>query len=279
MRDDVRRARDSQGRAVRWVDMTNATIRSEDGGPPVFRGEAIVFDEWTWIGSSAYGFFERIAPEAVNGMGQDDVRFLINHDPNLVLGRNTAGTLKLTATESALEVEAELPDTSYARDLAVSLERGDITGMSFAFEILNETPSTRDGKAAYTIDKIRLFDVSAVTYPAYEQTSGGLRAEAFELVCRAAGLDQKAERALLRNLTGADEEIADAVAETARSIAEADPVVVRDESGDEPAVEPDDTASRAGVDPDGDQTADLNPGDRLRDLRGMDLAKTFQKGN
>jgi len=240
MMDDVRRARDPQGRVLRWADMTDVSVRQNDAGIPVFRGEAIVFDAWTWIGSSAYGFSERIAPSAVDGMGQDDVRFLINHDPNLVLGRSTAGTLKLTATDRALEVEAALPDTSYARDLAVSLDRGDITGMSFAFEILDETPSMRDGKPAYTIEKLRLHDVSAVTYPAYEQTTGGIRAEAFELVCRAAGLDQKAERALIRNLTGADTEIADAVTETVRSIAEDEPAVVPDtEERNETAVVPD----------------------------------------
>lgn len=173
---DVRRRRDAFGRPIRWGDL-RGEVRSEDGARR-FHGEAIVFDSPTWIGSAKYGFREQIAPGAVTEtLAEDDVRFLINHNPDLLLARNTSGTLRLRATTKALEVDAALPDVSYASDLAVLLERQDISQMSFAFEPLAWTiEELDDGNRSYTITKLRLYDVSVVTYPAYKDTSADLRA-------------------------------------------------------------------------------------------------------
>lgn len=225
VKPEVRRARDEKGHVLRWADLEDARIerstRADGTEVATFHGEAIVFNEWTWIGSQKYGFRERIAPEAVtDALVEDDVRFLINHDPNLILGRNTAGTVDLRATERSLEVDSELPALSYAQDLAISLERGDVSGMSFAFEILEESVAVEeDGTYSYTITKLRLYDVSVVTYPAYTMTTAGLRSEALEVLCRSAGLSQVEERKLLRSLTSApDEAIDEAVLAEMRGI-------------------------------------------------------------
>jgi hypothetical protein len=80
--------------------------------------------------------------------------------------------------------------TSYARDLALLLERGDISQMSFAFDPITWTrESLSDGSVLVTITELRLFDVSVVTYPAYEETDAGLRAAAFDALCRSNGLN------------------------------------------------------------------------------------------
>ena len=114
----------------------------------------------------------------------DDVRALLNHDPNHVLGRTKSGTLKLTQDKVGLKVEITLPDTQTARDLYTSIKRGDIDQMSFAFAIVEErwteeVAEDETGKSVRTILReilsVRLFDVSPVTFPAYEDTEIGVR--------------------------------------------------------------------------------------------------------
>lgn len=121
-------------------------------------------------------FREQIAPGAfAEAIGRDDVRALINHDPNMVLGRSKAGTLRMSEDEKGLRVEIDMPDTQQARDLGVSMERGDINQMSFGFIARNQEWDDNNDPPMRTIREAELFDVSVVTYPAYEETEVGLR--------------------------------------------------------------------------------------------------------
>jgi len=95
-----------------------------------------------------------------------DARALYNHNPLYVLGRQAAGTLRLSTDSTGLEYEADLPNTTYAADLRELIERGDITGASFAFiPDLFDYDKTTD-TVTHT-DVAELIDVSPVTYPAY----------------------------------------------------------------------------------------------------------------
>ncbi len=107
----------------------------------------------------------------------DDVRGLFNHDGNLVLGRTSSGTLKLETNKRGLLYEIDLPATQYAQDLAVSIERGDVTGSSFAFraEKVVWEEKTKDTPEIRWLEQVGLFDVSPVTYPAYEATTVAMR--------------------------------------------------------------------------------------------------------
>ncbi len=122
-------------------------------------------------------FVEVIKPGAFAGVLGNDVRALINHDSNLVLGRNKAGTLKLSEDEIGLRVEITPPDTSYANDLIASIKRGDVDQMSFAFVVGEEKwGDGEDGIALREILSVaELFDVSPVTYPAYPDTTVAAR--------------------------------------------------------------------------------------------------------
>jgi len=120
-------------------------------------------------------FVEEIAPGAFKDCiaeGQD-VRCLFNHDSNLILARSKSGTLQLAEDDFGLKIKADLADTQTARDLAVSMERGDVDQMSFAFTVSSETWSDLESaKPTRTIDKVEtLYDVSPVTFPAYTDTS------------------------------------------------------------------------------------------------------------
>lgn len=115
---------------------------------------------------------ERISPRAFDSAlkRQDDVRALYNHNPDHVLGRSTAGTLSLTVDERGLRYDIELPDTQLGRDLRSSIERGDISGSSFAFIATDVAWEEKEDAVIREIRDVQLFDVGPVTYPAYEST-------------------------------------------------------------------------------------------------------------
>lgn len=127
------------------------------------------------------GFREFIRPGAFTRCMQAgaDVRALINHNPDLLIGRTRSGTLRLRDTVQALRVECDLPDTNWARDYAASIQRGDMSGMSFGFVTRSDDWSEQaiDGQRCLVRELVHvdLFDVSAVTYPAYPDTEVGLR--------------------------------------------------------------------------------------------------------
>jgi len=160
------------------------TIETREDGGKTLTGYAAVFYRAGDSGTEFApwpGWVERVMPGAFDeALKADDVRALFNHDNSLVLGRNQAGTLTLSVDEKGLRYSVDLPDTQTGRDVPVLVERGDITGSSFAFMTRGE-----DGQKVYE-DKARnsyirelraveLFDVSPVTYPAYEGTSVAVR--------------------------------------------------------------------------------------------------------
>lgn len=140
-----------------------------------FTGRAVVYDQ---LSEDLGGWQEVIRPGAATRTlaGTPDVRFLINHDANLLLARTRSGTLTLSEDSDGVLVDADMADVSYARDAAVSLERGDLSQMSFGFWVVSDSWSGN-------LHEVREFDfdggdVSVVTYPAYTQTSAELRAMA-----------------------------------------------------------------------------------------------------
>lgn len=125
-------------------------------------------------------FFEQIAPGAFGGTLADDVRALVDHDTGRVIGRTKSGTLRLSEDTNGLAVEIDLPDTSEGRDLATLIERGDISGMSFGFEVTKQTWDETGDVPVRTIEAVKLYEVSAVAFPAYDDTSLAMRSlEAF----------------------------------------------------------------------------------------------------
>lgn len=181
---------------------TTVEVRAADDGKLGFRGHAAMFERRTWIGPKKWGFWEQVARGAFSkSIGESDVRFLINHDPNLVLGRNKAGTLTLAEDDEGLLVESDMAPTTYARDLAISMERGDVTQMSFAFEVVREEWETLgDDTEMRTIVEAKLWDVSAVTFPAYDDTDASLRSVAFDVLCTRIGLSTTARSRLVTGL-------------------------------------------------------------------------------
>jgi len=155
-------------------------LRAEQGedGKRYLSGYAATYN--TLSDDLGWGMRERIMPgafaRAVNE-GQD-VRHLINHDPNLVLGRTKAKTTELVDDSKGLHFRTLMPDTGYARDLFESVGRGDIDECSFGFIAVRtawiEEPDPEDEKRIRCIRELHdvdLFDISTVTYPAYPGTN------------------------------------------------------------------------------------------------------------
>jgi HK97 family phage prohead protease len=147
-------------------------VRADDGAM-VARGYAALFNSEADIG----GYFrEVIAPGAfTETLKNDDIRALIDHDTGRVIGRSSAGTLRLKEDDKGLSVEIDLPDTTDGRDLAVQLERGDISGMSFGFIVRHDEWDETSDPPTRTIHAVDLREVSAVAFPAYGDTEIALR--------------------------------------------------------------------------------------------------------
>jgi hypothetical protein len=160
---------------LRTTPIEFRVVRKDDGSLPKIEGYASVFDS----DSEDMGFIERIKPGAFKGaLKISDSRALFNHDPNIVLGRQSAGTLELKEDKKGLWMSINPPDTQLVRDMVLTpIERGDVREQSFGFTIeADEWKDLDTDKPLRTITMVReLFDVSPVTYPAYHDTSVALR--------------------------------------------------------------------------------------------------------
>lgn len=182
------------------LEQTAATIvRAASDDQPRFVGSAIVYDSRTTIGNPlSWGWYEEMAAGcATKSCAEFDQRFLVDHDTSKVVARRSAGDLRLdpAAAGGRLGVDSDLDiRLSYVADLVLNLEARRITGMSFGFRVVRDTWTTETitatdskGKDVETevdvrrIEEIKLLEVSAVTFPAYDDTDAGLRSLALEV--------------------------------------------------------------------------------------------------
>lgn len=160
----------------RFFPATELRVQADESGKRI-AGYAAMFNSDS---QDLGGFVERIAPGAFSdALETSDIRALFNHDPNFVLGRKQSGSLEVREDEKGLWMEVTPPDTQWARDLMVSIERGDISQMSFAFRLAkggDEWEKNGEGPMLRTIKRVQeIADVSPVTYPAYTDTSVAVR--------------------------------------------------------------------------------------------------------
>jgi len=169
-------------------------------------GHAAVFGR---LSQNLGGFVETVAAGAfTKTMEEQDIRALFNHNEDHVLGRAQSGTLRLVEDDEGLAYEIDLPDTSSGRDLAVSLERGDVTGSSFGFRVVeDEWGETEQGFPLRTLKQVSLRDVGPVTFPSYTDSRASLRslaeARSLDLDTLVAASDAGDLRSILVPLAGA----------------------------------------------------------------------------
>lgn len=132
------------------------------------------------------GATEEVDPHAFDDALNDDIRCLIDHDSRLVLGRNKAGTLRLWIDDRGLGFSVDInPDDTDAMNLYSRVQRGDVSGCSFGFYILEETTDHKeDGSVHWTIKRVKLYEGSICTFPAYQDTQAEARREDFKHIRR-----------------------------------------------------------------------------------------------
>jgi uncharacterized protein len=139
-----------------------------------FAGYAAVFNSE----SQPLPFVETIAPGAFSRTlsARNNVRMLLNHNPEKVLGSTRSGTLQLHEDGHGLRAQADLPDTTVGRDLSTLMRRGDVDSMSFGFTVPAGGDTWSEDGRRRELREINLFEVSVVTFPAYEATTAQVRA-------------------------------------------------------------------------------------------------------
>lgn len=186
------------------ISAADLEIRTDDAGVTRIIGHPVVYNRWS---QDLGGFRERVMHgAATKTIGEADIRVLLNHDPNFILGRNKAGTATFADTASALKMDCVPPDTQMVRDLViVPMQRGDLTQMSFAFRTIADQwrePSeaiVKDGLWERDVLEFAMYDASVVTFPAYLQTDAAVR-DSLGLLEGLAGLDFRALTACLTRL-------------------------------------------------------------------------------
>tara|TARA_R110001592_G_scaffold20859_1_gene84264 strand:+ start:3126 stop:4265 length:1140 start_codon:yes stop_codon:yes gene_type:complete len=182
---------------VRTFTIENLEFRAEDDENVVI-GYGSVFNS---LSNELGGFKEIIAPGAFDGRLEDDVRFLFNHDPNMLLARSTNGTLKMSIDEVGLRYEAAIPDTSVGRDIITLLKNNTLSENSFAFVVEDDSWEVKEGQNIRTINKVSMLaDISLVSYPAYSS------AKTVALRSMEAWQKENEEKILQENLTKEKEE-------------------------------------------------------------------------
>lgn len=159
----------------RIFTLSNIEIRAgTEGNSQVIEGYASIFNSPTMIGDM---FQETIAQGAFAKALADsaDIRALFNHNWDYVLGRTKSGTLTLEEDEKGLKFRVTPPDTSWAKDLMISMQRGDINQCSFGFQVVRDSWNWEVDPAQRTIKEVKLYEISIVSLPAYEDTEAYVR--------------------------------------------------------------------------------------------------------
>ncbi len=157
----------------RFLPTSEIRVITGDDKVPKIEGYAAVFNK---LSVELCGYREKIDPGTFKKtIRKDDIRALQNHSSDYVLGRNISDTLKLKEDDRGLSVKITPPGTQWANDLLVSIDRGDISGMSFGFRTITDIWETINKENIRTLKEVELFDVSVVTFPAYPDTDVQVR--------------------------------------------------------------------------------------------------------
>lgn len=156
-------------------------VDEDADGAPQLVGYAAVFDS---LSADLGGFRERIERGAFSDSLSGDIRALWNHNADIVLGRTASGTMRLSEDARGLRVEIDPPASGFERELEM-IRRGDVNQMSFAFQVRangDYWKEDENGEVLRTLTDVELFEVSPVSFPAYESTTIAQRA--FESWCK-----------------------------------------------------------------------------------------------
>jgi HK97 family phage prohead protease len=165
------------------IEKSDVKCRAEEDQPRQINGYGAVFYDGT--PETEYRLWDDMVERIDSGafdevINDNDARGLFNHNTSAVLGRTSAGTMRLVKDERGLSYEIDMPNTTTGSDVFESISRGDITGSSFAFvpNAIEWSSEKRDNKTieVRTVKGVEaLYDVGPVTFPAYEAATTSAR--------------------------------------------------------------------------------------------------------
>lgn len=161
---------------------TQFNTREDESGKMYISGYFSVFGSnyEFWPGAT-----ESIDEHAFDDALDDDIRCLTDHVTHLVLGRTKAGTLRLSVDNHGLFGEVEINENDQdAINTYERVRRGDVNQCSFGFDILEEEYEESGDTVHWLIKKVKLYEVSVVTFPAYEDTGVVARQKEYETIKR-----------------------------------------------------------------------------------------------
>lgn len=178
---------------LRHFEIEELETRNEEESPPLIRGYAAKFEK---LSQDLGGFKEKIQRGAFEkSVRGNNVRALWNHNTDLVLGSTKNNSLKLWEDEKGLRFELELPDTAWGRDAYTSIERGDVEGVSFGFNVVADEWEEEKKSLIRTLTDVILHEISPTAFPAYTQTNVAVRStkdvlESYNLQIEAQGSNE-----------------------------------------------------------------------------------------
>lgn len=161
-----------------------------DGGKPRIDGRAILFNSWS---VDLGGFRERMVPGSVQLDG--DLVALFDHATDKVLGRLSAGTMEVRPDDRGVAFTAYPPETTWANDLRVSMERGDIRGCSYRMMVDEDRWYVENGQVCRDVLKARISELTVTSMPAYPETTAEARSQA-QALAQAAKVEDRVGRVL-----------------------------------------------------------------------------------
>lgn len=168
----------------RTMAMTSSEVRAADDDQGKYiEGYFAVFGGLYELWPGAY---ESVDHHAFDDQLSGDVRCLIDHDTRLVLGRTINGTLQLRVDEHGLWFRVSINELDQdALNLYARVKRGDVSGCSFGFDIIEEEETRKeDGSVHWTLKRVKLYEGSICTFPAYEDTAAEARRNDYKTIRR-----------------------------------------------------------------------------------------------
>lgn len=162
---------------TREITTQKIEIREDENGNKTLSGYAVKWEKKSLVMGYYRKFREQFRQGAfLDSLQKDDQRFLWSHDTSKVLGRKKNKTLRLYEDSIGLRFELDLPNTTLGSDAYETIKRGDVDGVSFGFQMINEEIDEPDNDLMLrTVTKAKLLEVSAVAFPAYPDSEVSAR--------------------------------------------------------------------------------------------------------
>ncbi|BAU28966.1 prohead peptidase [Aneurinibacillus soli] len=159
----------------RTFTLSNIEVRMEgEAGAPTVSGDVVMFEQ---LSVPLWGFREKVRKGAFDkSLRKSIIKALWNHNSDLVLGSTKNRTLRLWEDDMALRFELDLPNTTWGKDAAESIRRGDVDGVSFGFEVVKDEWDYDDpSDVIRTLIEVNLYEISPTPFPAYPDSSVDMR--------------------------------------------------------------------------------------------------------